>query len=150
MIKRNNNQAGFTIIELLIFIIIITILGLLIISSFSDFRQKERNQSRQKDIKALQVAIEGYYAQNGNYPTLDELNDPQWRTKNLKALEDDDYKDPQGTNSKLTANPENKIYSYNVKADDNTDCDNKTKDCQKYTLTGTLEEADPFIKNNVY
>lgn len=146
---RRTNQSGFTIVELLIFIIIITVLGLLIVTSFSEFKQKDRNQSRQKDIKALQVAVEGYYAQNGKYPTLDELNNNEWRTKNVKALESDDFQDPQGANSKLTAEPTTDIYSYSAKADDDTACDNTTKDCTKYTLTATLEGADPFIKNNI-
>lgn len=146
---RRTNQSGFTIVELLIFIIIITVLGLLIVTSFSEFKQKDRNQSRQKDIKALQVAVEGYYAQNGKYPTLDELNNNEWRTRNIKALEESDFQDPQGEDSRLTSEPVAKAYSYSAKADDDTDCDNKANDCTKYTLTATLEGAEPFVKNNV-
>lgn len=143
------NQSGFTIVELLIFIIIIGVLGALIVTSFSEYKQKDRNQSRQKDIKALQVAVEGYYAQNGKYPTLNELNDSEWRTKNVRALESSDFQDPQGADSKLTGEPSEKIYSYSAKADDDGNCDNKEKDCTKYTLTATLEGAEPFVKNNV-
>lgn len=147
--KRTTGQDGFTIVELLIFIIIIGILAGLIVTSFSSFKQKDRNQSRQKDVKALQVAVEGYYAQNGKYPTLNELNDSAWRTKNVKALEADDFQDPEGADSKLTAKPGARAYSYEVTADDGAACDNSTKDCTKYTLTATLEGTDAFVKNNV-
>jgi len=146
---RRTNQQGFTIVELLIFIIIISILAGLIVTSFAEFKQKDRNQSRQKDVKALQVAIEGYYAQNGKYPTLAEINNTAWRTKNVKALENDDFQDPAAKDSKLVASPAPDVYSYDVKADDNNTCDNSAKDCTKYTLTATLEGADPFTKNNV-
>jgi type II secretory pathway pseudopilin PulG len=147
--KLKQKQDGFTIVELLIIIIVIGVLAGLIITSFSGFRQKERDKERQGNIKALQVAIEGYYAQNGKYPSLNELNDTAWRTKNIKALEADDLKDPQGTDSKLVTAPVAKAYSYDVKADDNTACDNKTKDCTKYTLTATYEGGTTFSKNNL-
>ena len=147
--KQNKNQAGFTIVELLIVVIVIGILAGLIITTFTDFKQKDRNKERQKDVKTLQVGIEGYYAQNGKYPTLKDLNDSAWRTKNIKALEQDDLKDPKSSSDKLVTAPAANVYSYEVKADDNSDCDNSTKDCAKYTLTATYEGGETFVKNNL-
>ncbi|RTK94974.1 hypothetical protein EKI60_00750 [Candidatus Saccharibacteria bacterium] len=142
-------QDGFTIVELLIIIIVIGILAALILTTATDYRQKERNKERQTDIKSLQVGIEGYYAQHGKYPTLSELNDSNWRTKNIKALEPDELKDPSGTGSKLVESPTANSYSYEVKANDDTVCDNNVKDCSKYVLTATFEGGDSFSKNNL-
>jgi prepilin-type N-terminal cleavage/methylation domain-containing protein len=147
--RLRQKQDGFTIIELLIVIIIIGVLTAFIVTTFADFRQKERNQERQKDIKALQVGIEGYYAQNGKYPTLKELNDTAWRTKNIKALETDDFKDPSNSSDKLVAAPAASVYSYDVKADDGSACDNSAKDCAKYTLTATYEGGEKFEKTSL-
>lgn len=144
-----SEQDGFTIVELLIFIIVIGMLTILIVSSFASFKQKERNSERQKDVKALQVAIEGYYAQNGRYPTLNNLNESSWRGKNIKAIEADDLKDPKGVDSKLVGAPKSNVYSYEVHADDDTDCDNSTKDCTKYKLTATYEGGQTFVKTNL-
>lgn len=147
--KIKTNQNGFTIVELLIVIIIIGILAGLIVTTFTDFRQKERNKERQKDVKSLQVGIEGYFNQNGKYPTLTDLNDTAWRIKNIKALEADDLKDPTSTSDKLVAAPAAGAYSYDVKAEDDTLCDNATKDCAKYTLTATYEGGEKFEKTNL-
>ena len=149
MNRYKNDQNGFTIVELLIFIIIIGILAIFITTTFSEYREKERNQSRQKDTKALQVAIEGYYAQSGKYPTLSEINNTDWRGKNFKALEAGDFQDPLASDSNLADKPTENAYSYEPLGDDNNLCDNKEKDCTKYTLTATLEGAEPFVKTNV-
>lgn len=147
--KIKQKQDGFTIVELLIIIIMIGIVTALGMTTFTDYRQKERNKERQADIKALQVGIEGYYAQNGKYPTLAELNDGNWRRKNIKALETETLKDPSNTSIQLVAAPIANSYSYEVKASDDTICDNSVKDCAKYVLTATFEGGDSFSKNNL-
>lgn len=142
-------QAGFTIVELLIIIILFGVLAIIIVTTFTDLKQKERNSERRKDVKAMQVAIEGYYAQNGKYPTLSQLNNATWRHKNVKTLSANDLKDPKAKTNVLADTPAANIYSYAVKADDGTACDNSVKDCTKYTFTATYEGGGTFFKNNL-
>jgi prepilin-type N-terminal cleavage/methylation domain-containing protein len=148
MKQTNSNQKGFTIVELLIVIIIISILAGLIVTTFSDFRRKSRNSERQNDIKFTQQAVENYYAQNEKYPTLGQLNDSAWRAKNMKTLGADELQDPSGTKASLATAPAANIYSYQPVAQDDGVCDNVTRDCMKYTLTATQEGGEVFTKNN--
>ena len=147
-IKRN--QQGFTIVELLIVIVVIGILAALVITTFTGIQQKARNTERTTDIKALHGQIEAYYAQNGKYPTLANMNDSTWRGTNMKGLDPEALKDPKGAAQTLAATAGANNYSYAVFASDGTTaCDNTTTDCAVYTLTATLEGGGTFTKSNL-
>ncbi len=148
MNKQKLSSQGFTIVELLIVVIVIGILAGLIVTTFSDFRRKSRNSERQNDIKFVQQAVENYYAQNETYPTLAQLNDSAWRSKNMKTLGPDELTDPKASSPNLAGSPAQSIYSYQPTAEDNGNCDNKDRDCMKYTLTATQEGGETFVKNN--
>lgn len=61
---------GFTLIELLISIAIIGILISVAVASYSTAQKKSRDSRRMSDLKAIQAAIEQYYADSGgSYPT---------------------------------------------------------------------------------
>jgi prepilin-type N-terminal cleavage/methylation domain-containing protein len=146
--KRHTKEDGFTIIELLVVILIIGFLSFLLIVTSSSFKQKERNNERQNDIKALHLQLEAYFAQNAKYPTLANMNDANWRKTALKSMESDWLKDPQGTNEQFVDKPTKNAYAYEVKAADNSPCDNTAKDCTQYVLTATLEGSGTFTRNN--
>jgi len=63
-----NKKKGFTLIELLVVISIIGILSAVVYASFGDARKIARDNIRKSDLKALQLALELYKAQNGRYP----------------------------------------------------------------------------------
>jgi general secretion pathway protein G len=146
--KLCKEERGFTIIELMVVILIIGFLSFLLITTSSSFNQKERNNERQNDIKALHLQLEAYFAQNAKYPTLANMNDAAWRKTALKSMENDWLKDPKGSNEELVDKPTKNIYAYDVKSADNTPCDNTTKDCTQYVLTATLEGSGTFTRNN--
>jgi type II secretion system protein G len=146
---RKLNQKGFTIVELLIVIVVIGILAALVITTFTGIQQKARNTERNTDVKALHGQVEAYYAQNGKYPTLANLNDSTWRGTNMKGLDQEALKDPKSGSYTLAAAAAANVYSYDVKASDDTACDNSAKDCAKYTLTATLEGGGTFAKSNL-
>ncbi len=129
-------QQGFTIVELLIVIVVIGILAALVITTFTGIQQKARNTERETDIKALQGQIEAYYAQNGKYPTLDNMNSSTFRSTDMKGLDAEALKDPKGSAQTLVATAGANAYAYTVTP---AGCDNSATDCSGYTLTATYE-----------
>lgn len=119
-------------------------------NSLSSIDVKSRDTERTTDIKALHGQIEAYYAQNGFYPTLLNINITSWRATNMKGLDQEALKDPQGTTYDLRQSPAKGIYSYDARGADGGACDNTTgKECAIYTLTATLEAGGTFAKNNL-
>lgn len=142
-------QQGFTIVELLIVIVVIGILAALVVTTFTGIQQRARNTERQTDIKAIHGQVEAYYAQNGRYPTLANLNDSTFRNNNMKGLDEDALRDPKGTAATLAGAPAANVYSYAVTATGGGACDNSTTDCAEYTLTATNEGGGTFTKENL-
>jgi prepilin-type N-terminal cleavage/methylation domain-containing protein len=61
-------RKGFTLIELLVVISIIGILASLLMINFNEARDNARNKSIRAGMGQMQLAIEGYKAQNRRYP----------------------------------------------------------------------------------
>ena len=146
MISLKRKQSGFTIVELLIVIVVIGILAALVVTTFSGIQKKARDSERQTDIKAVHGQVEAYYAQNGKYPTLANLNDSVWVTANLKGLDSSALHDPKGTATPVAAAAAASVYSYAVTP---AGCDNTTTDCTTYTLTATLESGGTFARTSL-
>jgi len=138
--KRNNE--GFTIVELLIVIVVIGILALLVITTYSGIQAKARNSKRQTDIQSLQTQLEAYFSQNGHYPSRTDMNTAAWLSTNMKSLDQNALIDPSNaTQSKtLLATPAAKSYSFAVfQSDGSTSCESDDTGCAVYTLTATYE-----------
>ncbi len=144
-------QQGFTIVELLIVIVVIGILAALVITTFTGIQQRARNTERQTDVKAIHGQVEAYYAQNGRYPTLNNMNDTGFRTANMKGLDVDALKDPKGTAGTLAGAAAANVYSYDVQRAGGGTCDNADggNDCAQYTLTATNEGGGTYTKTNL-
>lgn len=69
MVNKRHKQAGFTIVELLIVIVVIGILAAITIVAYNGTQQRARDTTRQSDISNLTKALEVYYSINGQYPT---------------------------------------------------------------------------------
>jgi len=66
-ISRTNTRA-FTLVELLIVISIIAILAGLVLSAAGSVQKKASRSRTEAEISALQTALEGFKADNGDYP----------------------------------------------------------------------------------
>ncbi len=155
-IKR---EQGFTLIELLIVGVIVCILATLVAMTYSGVQAKNRNANRQTSIDTIQSKLEAYYAQASKYPSLAELNDPQWRQNNLNKLAAHDTRDPSwneritgctaGDEAIFSSSPVEKCYSYQSTATDGSVCDSLQVVCTQYTLTTILEGGEKYVKSSL-
>ncbi|OGL30484.1 hypothetical protein A3F37_01260 [Candidatus Saccharibacteria bacterium RIFCSPHIGHO2_12_FULL_41_12] len=139
MVSLKNKQQGFTIVELLIVIVVIGILAALVVTTFSGIQQKARDKERQTDIGALHSQLEAYYAQNGSYPALAEVNTGSWRTDNMKGLDSAALQDPKGSAQTLAAAASATEYGYATNG--GVACTTAAADCTSYILTANREEG---------
>jgi prepilin-type N-terminal cleavage/methylation domain-containing protein len=150
MISLKKRNQGFTIVELLIVIVVIGILALLVITTYSGIQAKARNSKRASDVKSLQTHVEAFFSQSGYYPSRADMNTASWRTTNMKSIDANALKDPSSatcdpatstatTNPCLVTNAAAKAYSYDVLNAAGTSCEADDTTCAKYTLTATYE-----------
>jgi len=66
--KKNNK--GFTLIELLVVIAIIGLLSTLAVVALNSARMKSRDARRLSDVKQIQTALELFYNDQGQYPSI--------------------------------------------------------------------------------
>lgn len=155
MISLKKRNQGFTIVELLIVIVVIGILALLVITTYSGIQAKARNSKRQTDVASLQTQIEAFFSQNGYYPSLTDMNSSTWLTTNMKSLDQNALIDPSNpTQSKtLVTAPVAKSYSYEVTDSSGASCEATDTNCAKYTLTatyeGTVNGQTTYVKTNL-
>jgi prepilin-type N-terminal cleavage/methylation domain-containing protein len=149
MISLKKKQSGFTIVELLIVIVVIGILATLVIVTFSGVQQKARDTKRETDVKALASQLEVYYANNGSYPALAQLQDNTWVQANLKGLDVAGLVAPNGTGTNtISGTASTTTYQYVATP---SGCTTANKDCTGFTLTANREAsgASPIVKQNL-
>lgn len=159
METSRHKARGFTVIELLVVIVILCILSLFVALAYSGVQAKNRNAERQKDINLLKSQLEPYYAEANVYPTLANLNDPAWRSQNLKRVSATTLQDPRWNNTDQACTiggqpvaisaPTANCYSYQVTGPDGSACDNAAIACAHYTLTANLEGGEKYVKSSL-
>ncbi|MEI6660470.1 MAG: prepilin-type N-terminal cleavage/methylation domain-containing protein [bacterium] len=65
---KSHQNRGFTLVELLVVISIISLLSSVVLSALNSARAKGRDARRKSDIHQIQLALELYYDANGSYP----------------------------------------------------------------------------------
>ena len=152
-------HKGFTIVELLIVIVVIGILALLVITTYTGIQQKARNTKRQTDVAAIQTQLEAFYQTNGYYPNLTDMNTPSFLSASLKSLDPTALSDPSNaTNSQTLVGSATPVKQYGyvaTQADGTTSCDGASpadQACAKYTIYAPTEGSSPqtyYTKSNL-
>lgn len=159
MISLKKRNQGFTIVELLIVIVVIGILALLVVTTYSGIQQKARNSKRSTDIQTIQTQLEAFYNENGYYPLRANLNSSSWRTTNMKSLDSGALKDPSNKtacetdNNCLIAASDDDNYGYAPTAAAGASCAADETTCVEYDLTaeyeGTVNGEDDINKTEL-
>lgn len=102
-----------------------------------------KNSSYKTDINAIYAGVEVYFAENGTYPTLAQINDSGFRSQHMSNLEasvfspDDDNSDP-----KLISGTSEDQYTYKASG-----CN--SSGCQKVTLVAVLSDGSKYTKKSL-
>jgi prepilin-type N-terminal cleavage/methylation domain-containing protein len=75
--NARDRQKGFTLVELLIVIVILGVLAAIVILALGAFDDRGELAACKADVKSVEVAVEAFRADQGNYPaSLNELTNP--------------------------------------------------------------------------
>jgi prepilin-type N-terminal cleavage/methylation domain-containing protein len=73
MRKKNSGEAGFTLVELLIVIVILGVLSAVVVFAVGGITDKGTKSACNADVKTVETAEEAHYAKNGAYASLPAL-----------------------------------------------------------------------------
>ncbi|MDD5258578.1 MAG: type II secretion system major pseudopilin GspG [bacterium] len=117
-----NNKQGFTLIEIMLVVVIISILVTVVLPRFTGKTEQARNSAARLQIETIGMALDSYELDNGRYPTNAEgLQGLRSNPGNLKKwtgpyLKKDVPQDPWGNNYVYvcpgTHNTDYDLYSY--------------------------------------
>lgn len=131
MKNLHSNTDGFTVIELLVFIIVLVAVSVLGVSNVRNLRAQNRDSTSKSDINATYYQLEAFYEKNGYYPSTVDATI-------LKGIDPDSLKDRGGA----VINQAGSIYTYKPAGCADTKC-------KSFVLTAQLEKEAPFVKQSL-
>ena len=131
MKKLSKNNQGFTVIELLVFILVLAVLAVIGVTNIRSLRAENRDTSRKTDINAVYYQLESFYEKNGYYPEKIDA-------KTLAGIDPESLKDTDGK----TINEEGGAYIY--KPGSCTDAK-----CGRFELSVQLEREALYVKQSL-
>lgn len=72
---KQHTKAGFTLVEILVVMGLISIMAVIALQSFPAVRAQARDTERKTNLKKIQTAFEQKYAVNSEYTTLGTVTD---------------------------------------------------------------------------
>lgn len=120
--KKISSQGGFTIVELIVAVLILSILTTMGIVIFSNASKNSRDESRFRDLNSYKQALSLYYQQNRYYPS----SAPDLVPKYLSALKND---------------PNGQSYIYQAQP---ASCTTALRNCTSYTFCAKKDGNKEF------
>ena len=160
-----NRSRGFTLVELLIVIVIITLLAVLTTVNLRGSQANARDTERKNDVDNIVRGLEGYYVQSANnarYPSnylthpdrtddsvTDALRDID--TKSLRAPGQTTRSFISATNTietitGVTPSPTINTYVYQPLQSNNTLCTSVAQECRRFNIFYRLESDNTVYK----
>ncbi len=79
-------ETGFTIVELLIVIIVVSILATIVIVAYNGVQEKARSAKVQSEVESLEEIVEAYAIQNGGeYPKTTNNPKANWKAADVET-----------------------------------------------------------------
>ncbi len=134
-------EKGFSLVELLVVVAIITILATIGISSFTSLQKNSRDAKRKSDLSIIQSSLEQYRADQGYYPASLTFGGS--------------LKSPSGTRTYIGEIPldvqipdpgDDKQYHY-VPSPPSCDNSQTDKNCTSYCLDANLENPSEAVSS---
>jgi type IV pilus assembly protein PilA len=92
MQKRNNNDKGFTLVEIMIVVVIIGLLAAMAIPAFQKVRTNSQDKAVLNNARQLSAGADQYYLENGvSTVTLSDLIGPTTYVKALNSVAREEY-----------------------------------------------------------
>ena len=88
--QLRHRQAGFSLIELLLVLVILAVLGTLVATKFTGRSEDARRTAALSQIRELSLAIDAFEVDTGQYPTTDEGLDAL--AERPSSVSDDDWR----------------------------------------------------------
>lgn len=154
---RLRNSKAFTIVEIVVVITIIAILSSLAVITFNSVRQDSRDATRQSNATIISEALEKYYEEHGEYPSVASIVNSQPANTgpaiaSKLAIPEGSLKMPNMPSSASNgiaagSEPLNNYLVYEASsADDNASCQNDANaGCDRFALR-YLEESSEAVK----
>lgn len=79
------NRRGFTVVELLIIIAIISLLALIGIVSYRGIQERARAVRQQENLQHIENLVEIYHHRNGEYPKTTDRPEANWTTIDVRT-----------------------------------------------------------------
>lgn len=111
--------------------------------SGSSADDKSKDAERKSAINSIYGQVEVYFAENGNYPSFDDMNSSEFRSSKFIGADSSSFSDPEGMTDKFANLPMKNIYSYETTP---MDCDNVSQDCTGIILSATLSNGEIYEK----
>lgn len=139
-------MRGFTLVELLIVTLIISVLSLIGVAAYRSVQLNARDAKRQADLLTIQSALEQYFADQFFYPTTIGGQGQPCNNVNGSLKIGCPLKDQTGNKTYLNMVPDDPLsptvnYSYEAKPGNPIQCDNGSNKCNNYCLYAKMEKT---------
>ncbi len=144
---NKSQKRGFTLIELLVAVAIVGILATIGLLTYGTFIKNARDSRRQADLKAIQSALEQYFADQFYYPCTITFGSALTSSiGNCSATTPSTIKTYLNTlpSEQLSSSSRSPYYYAAFATSTGGTCDNSTTKCSFYCLWASAESISNF------